>query len=48
MPRSKGSNNRAKEEIKGQLKVNYTILNCSIFSLFIWNPSLITDSIKVI
>jgi len=48
MLRPKGSKHRATEKVKVQFQVNYTILNSSIFSLFIWNSSLITDSIKVI
>ena len=47
MPRPKGSINKVTAEVKEQLQVGL-ILNCPVFSLFIWNSSLITDSIKVI
>ena len=48
MLKPKGSQNKITTEVKEQLQVGYTILNCPVFSLFIWNSSLITDSIKVI
>ena len=48
MPRPKGSQNKVTTEVKEQLQVSYTALNCSVFSLFVWNSPLITDSIKVI
>ena len=48
MPSPEGSQNKITAEVKEQLHVSYTALNCPVFSLFIWNSSLITDSVKVI